>query len=202
MNRILLVGAFSEIVELCNREKIEIVGIIDNNIAIGSTYMNIPVIGCDDDAQELCQKYGEIPFVITSDSPKVRKRLFDQYSSIGYLAGNIISSKAYLSPSTYIGIGVVIQDGVYISSDAVIGNSVKLNVACTIMHNSTICDFSTVAPKAMTLGYVSIGEGSYLGANSTILPYVSIGDNVIVGAGAIVTKNISDNKIVKGIPAK
>ena len=36
----------------------------------------------------------------------------------------------------------------------------------------------------------------------TILPGVSIGDNVVVGAGAVVTKDIPDNSLALGVPAR
>ena len=49
---------------------------------------------------------------------------------------------------------------------------------------------------------VTIGDDVWLGGNVTILPGVSIGNNVIVAAGAVVTKDIPDNTLVAGVPAK
>ncbi|MGX7112573.1 sugar O-acetyltransferase [Gemella cuniculi] len=49
---------------------------------------------------------------------------------------------------------------------------------------------------------VKIGDDVWIGANVTILPGVKIGNNVIVAAGAVITKNIPDNVIVGGVPAK
>lgn len=47
-----------------------------------------------------------------------------------------------------------------------------------------------------------IGDNVFLGANSVILPGVNIGDNSIVGAGAVVTKNVPENAVVAGNPAR
>ena len=44
--------------------------------------------------------------------------------------------------------------------------------------------------------------GSWIEANSILLPVVTIGKNSIVGAGSIVTKDVPDNTIVVGNPAK
>lgn len=52
------------------------------------------------------------------------------------------------------------------------------------------------------LGTISIGENCFIGMNTIIMPNVKIGNNCIVGAGAIVTKDIPDNMVACGIPAK
>jgi len=49
---------------------------------------------------------------------------------------------------------------------------------------------------------VHIGNDVWIGGNVTILPGVTIGNNVIVAAGAVVTKDIPDNTLVAGVPAK
>ena len=45
-------------------------------------------------------------------------------------------------------------------------------------------------------------ENAIIGANSTLLPGVSIGKNAIVGAGSVVTKDVPENHVVAGNPAK
>ena len=47
-----------------------------------------------------------------------------------------------------------------------------------------------------------IGDNVYLGANVTIIGHVRIGNNVTIGAGAVVVKDIPDNAIAVGNPAK
>ena len=49
---------------------------------------------------------------------------------------------------------------------------------------------------------VTIGSDVWIGGNCTILPGVTIGNNVIVAAGAVVTKNVPDNCVVGGVPAR
>ena len=49
---------------------------------------------------------------------------------------------------------------------------------------------------------ISIGNDVWIGANCTILPGVTFGNNVVVAAGAVVTKNVPDNCVVGGVPAK
>jgi acetyltransferase-like isoleucine patch superfamily enzyme len=49
---------------------------------------------------------------------------------------------------------------------------------------------------------VKIGDRCWIGANSIILPGVTIGNNVVIGAGSVVTKDIPDNVVAVGSPAK
>ena len=49
---------------------------------------------------------------------------------------------------------------------------------------------------------VTIGNDVWIGANVTILPGVTIGNNVVIAAGAVVTKDVPDNSLIGGVPAK
>lgn len=49
---------------------------------------------------------------------------------------------------------------------------------------------------------VRIGNDVWIGGNVTILPGVTIGNNVVVAAGAVVTKDVPDNCVMGGVPAR
>ena len=81
----------------------------------------------------------------------------------------------------------------------------------------TIGDNVTLAPRVQILahdastkkfiGYTKIGkvtikDNVFIGANSIVLPNVTIGNNVIIGAGSVVSKDIPDNSVAVGNPAK
>lgn len=201
MNKeIIIIGGFHEVIELCEDLDYIVVGIIDNNLS--GYYLGYPILGTDQDAHVLYDKYSPISLVVTPDSPTIRNSLFKHYSSIGFTFETIISSRSKISKSATVGVGAIIQDGVNVSANTSIGAFAKLNTGCNVMHDCNIGDFATIAPNAVILGKTTIGKYSYIGANSTILPNKIICDNVVVGAGAVVTKNVKSNKIVKGIPAE
>lgn len=200
-NDIILVGAFSEVVELCLECGYNIIGYVDNMPFCGNAETG-EYLGTDDDFISLYKSYLSIPIVISPDVPIVRERLYNRYRELGFNFQTVISPSAYISPSAQIGAGTVIQHGASISSNVIIGNLVKINVNANIMHDCVIDDLVTIAPNAVLLGKVKVSKRSYIGANATLLPKCSLLSDVIVGAGAVVTKDVAVNKIVKGVPAK
>ena len=100
------------------------------------------------------------------------------------------------------GDGCIILGAVHIESYTTIGNQVLLNYGAKVFHDVEIGDYCEIMPGATLLGGCKIGNSCRIGSNATILPKVVIGDNVVVGAGAVVTKDISSNRTVVGIPAK
>lgn len=101
-----------------------------------------------------------------------------------------------------------------------IGKNVFVNHACTFMDRGgiTLEDNVLIGPKVnlITTNHpinpaerratisqpIIIKKGAWIGVGATILPGVTIGENSIVAAGAVVSKDVSDNTIVGGIPAK
>lgn len=98
--------------------------------------------------------------------------------------------------------GCIICAGSVLTSDIKIGNHSIVNVNATINHDCEIGDFVTVAPGVNIGGYVTINDESWLGIGATVIDRVNIGKNSFIGAGAVVTKDIPDNVLAVGVPAK
>ncbi|MDB9915506.1 acyltransferase [Alphaproteobacteria bacterium] len=99
------------------------------------------------------------------------------------LDGFTLGSKTDIGAFSYINAshGVVVKDNVQVGSH------------CSIYSISTI---------DKTSGKVTLEDNCKIGSHSTILPGVSIGKNSIIGAHSLVNKDIPDNVIAFGVPAK
>lgn len=80
-----------------------------------------------------------------------------------------------------------------------IGPKVYITHGCTIL--SHFLDTSKLK-TTFTVGNVTLEENCFLGCNTVICSPVRIGKNSIVAAGSIVTKDIPDNELWGGVPAK
>ncbi len=60
----------------------------------------------------------------------------------------------------------------------------------------------SVGPYSIVASNAEIGENSYVGMGAIIQPKIKVGNNVIISAGAVITKNIPNNAVVAGNPAK
>jgi sugar O-acyltransferase (sialic acid O-acetyltransferase NeuD family) len=142
-------------------------------------------------------------FTIGLGNPSIRKQLHDRLTNIGGVLTSTISNKSTIGRfDVEIGHGANIMTGVIITNSIKIGMASLINLNTTIGHDSVIGDFVEMSPGSHVSGNCKIGDYSVLGTNSVLLPKVKIGNNVIVGAGAVVNKDVPDNVVVAGIPAK
>ena len=102
----------------------------------------------------------------------------------------------HIGKHVFINMGCKFQDqgGIFIGDGTLIGHNVVL---ATLNHAKSPMDRSTMIPAP-----IHIGKRVWIGSNATILPGVTIGDGAIVAAGAVVTKDVPENTIVSGVPAK
>ena len=71
-----------------------------------------------------------------------------------------------------------------------------------ITHDGGVGLFRNEFPGINIFGKITIKNNVFIGNNVIILPNISVGNNVIIGVGSIVTKDIPDNVVVVGIPAR
>ena len=84
-----------------------------------------------------------------------------------------------------------------------LGNNVHITDGVKfIAHDGATLLFRKEIPDLEITKPITVGDDVYIGNNVLVLPGVKIGNKVIVGAGAVVTKDIPDNSVAVGVPAR
>ena len=102
----------------------------------------------------------------------------------------------HIGKQVFINMGCKFQDqgGIFIGDGALIGHGVVL---ATLNHAMAPENRSTMIPAP-----IRIGRRVWIGASATVLPGVTIGDGAVVAAGAVVTRDVPENTVVGGVPAR
>lgn len=102
----------------------------------------------------------------------------------------------HIGKQVFINMGCKFQDqgGIFIEDGALIGHNVVL---ATLNHAMRPERRGDMLPAP-----IHIGKRVWIGSNAAVLPGVTIGDGAIVAAGAVVTRDVPENTIVGGVPAR
>ena len=198
---ILGAGGFGrEVYHLIDKDFYDVVGFIDNQ----NTLENLPVsiIGGDIIIEKLKSKNIAEYLAIAIGDMKARRILYNLCKGFNIGLPTIIHSSATILTSSQIGNGTFVYPGAVIMNDCKIGNSVLVNSGVTMGHDVEIGDFSNINPGVHLAGRIKIGEECLIGIGASIRENIKIGNRVIIGAGSVVVKDIPDDSLVYGVPAK
>jgi acetyltransferase-like isoleucine patch superfamily enzyme len=71
-----------------------------------------------------------------------------------------------------------------------------------VTHDGGTLALRHLVPDLEITKPITVGENCYLGMGVLVMPGVKIGNNVVIGAGSVVTKDIPDNSVAVGVPAR
>ena len=209
MDRVLIIGAgpqariIPDIVAACdNLELLGFVDVANERRFLRGDASHFTVYDGNQFPAEMKTKLGDFSVLIGNDNIELRPELITQINEAGLPLANIIHPSAIISPSAKIGSGILMAPGIIIGPGAEIGDHVILNTAVTLDHDSQIEDNVIIGPAVHLAGGVKVGSGSYVGIGVCSVGGVSIGSNSLIGAGSVITKDIPDNVVAVGVPAK
>lgn len=120
------------------------------------------------------------------------------------LYGCTIGNNCFIGPFVEIQKNVFIGEGTRVQSHCFICDGVTIGKHCFISHGTMFTnDMFIDSPnfESWIKRETKVGNDVRIGTNVTLLP-IKIGNNSIIGAGAVVTKDVPDNCVVAGNPAK
>lgn len=200
MKKLILIGAgghAKSVADSINKSEYELCGFIDSNKK--GTHMGLPIWGTD---LEDIPNYEEYCYFVSIGDVGYRKLWFDRIRNRRLSIINIIDSSAIISSGVKMGIGNFVGKMAVINADAEIGNNNVINTKALIEHECKVGDHNHLSTNSVINGNVIVGNSVFLGSSSVCNGQLKIGSNAIIGSGSVIIKDVPENVIVVGVPAR
>jgi sugar O-acyltransferase (sialic acid O-acetyltransferase NeuD family) len=209
MKRIAIIGAggfgreVQMLIEQINAQKQEwqLVGFYDDGISLNQMVNGFPVLGS---VASINQIKEPTHLVLAIGNPTIKRKIVSELNSPLIQYATLIHPNVIMGDKRWlkIGEGSIICAGNILTVQIDIGSHVIINLSCTVGHDSSIGNFSSLMPSVNVSGEVNIGEAVFIGTGVKIINQVTIGSDTTIGAGAVVTSAIPARCTAVGVPAK
>src|SRR3989344_7257848 len=185
----------------------DIIGFVDDDhLKKGSIVKGYPVMGSFAEVfSSLYNIADNVAVAFSIGNSDVVERMVRQLKSMekGIFFPNIVHASVQIDANgVRLGEGNIFNAYCVVAADITIGNFNHFNRCCSISHDTTIGDYNFVHAGVHPCGGLRMGSKNWLGVGSVVIQGVKIGKNTTIGAGAVVLKDVEDNAVMVGNPAK
>ena len=183
---------------MLRRLQVEVLGVVDPLLAVGSDWLGCRVLGGDDvvtgygaEQIELVNGIGAMP----KDAGN-RARVFTHFSGLGYRFSSVIDPRAFVADDAELASGVQVMAGVIIQAGTIIAENCIVNSGAIVEHDCRIGRHVHIAPGVTLCGAVQVADEAHIGAGAVVIQGIAIGSRSIVGAASVVTRDVGSRQIV------
>lgn len=176
----------------------EIVGLVDDNMEVGTTVLGVPVLGTLADLPQIYESgVGKAVMAIACIlNLSQREELCARVRGMGFEIPNLIHPRAIIEPSARMGRGVQVLAGAIVGSLAQLHDDCVINHGSIVSHDCIIHRGAHLAPGCILAGAVEVGSNTLMGMGATAYMWARIGANVIVHNGQNIMHDIPDGEVV------
>ncbi|MBK5271244.1 MAG: hypothetical protein JJE22_09540 [Bacteroidia bacterium] len=181
--------------------------IIENmEVEKGRCRIDVPGVQFDLVRKESWAAKGEEMVALSVVRPASKQRVFLEFQELFGLQPNnypnLVHPKSFVSKSTRLNGGLIMEPLSVISSHMELGFGVNIRRGVNIGHHGSVGDFVSINPGANIGGKVQIGDRTTIGIGAVVLDGVTIGGSSFIGAGSVVTRDIPPGVVAYGSPCK
>ena len=174
-------------------------GIIDDGLPINSSVMEQAVLGGEEVLPKLYKEGIRLSANAVAGIGNIRSRItiYQKLGEAGFYSPSLVHARAFLEPGAILSPAVQVFANAYIVSEAKVGFGSIINTGVIISHDCIIGKYATLSPGAILAGAVQVGDGALIGMGVTVNITVKIGSGARVGNGATVKADVPDNGVVR-----
>jgi sugar O-acyltransferase (sialic acid O-acetyltransferase NeuD family) len=208
MTNIVLVGSSGHakvIIDAIEKQDTHrIVGLLDRFRTPGEQTFGYHILGREEDLPTLRAKFDIEGIIVAIGDNFVRSKVVTTLSKIWpqTMFATVVHPNATIARDVSVGPGTVVMAGAVVHPSCSIGQHCIVNASSFLDHDSSMADFSSLAPRSATGGRCQIATCSAIGIGATLIQDVSVGEHTVVGANSAVLKSVGSHKVVYGSPAK
>jgi sugar O-acyltransferase (sialic acid O-acetyltransferase NeuD family) len=181
-------------------DTLEMTFAVEPEYLIADTIEDIPVVAMDAMPPDATH------FVVAIGDLVERRRIAIKCEACGLSPATLVHPGVPHSERVVVGAGSIICAGTILTTNVRIGRHVHINIGCTISHDVTLGDFTTLSPGVHLSGHVHAEEDVFFGTGANVINGIAgrplvLGRGAVVAAGACVTKPVEAGAMVAGVPA-
>jgi len=170
----------------------EIIGIIDDQLPIGTDIIGAKVLGGASILNQLVNDGIRTAFnsVGGIGDFRIRLKVFQTLAEAGFVCPVLVHPTAHIDPSARLEQGVLVLAQSYVSGNAHVGMGTLINNSVVVSHDNLIGVCVNLSPGCMLAGDVIVEDFAQIGMNATVNIGVRIGCQSLIGNGATVKENV------------
>lgn len=143
-----------------------------------------------------------IECVVAVGEPALREKLYKKYKQEGFSFATLVDPTVVLSSSAKVEEGCIVLPFVYIAHDAHIGVNTILHTHSMIENDVSIGEHCFISLGAFIGAGTKAENNSFVGPNASVRDAIHIAKYSVVGMGSVVTKDVEQESVLIGNPAK
>lgn len=181
----------------------EIVGYIDNRNPArrGEEFGGATVLGGEEALDTLALRQVRSAIIAFANG-NAKLQVSALLREKGFSLVSAIHPSASIARTARIGAGTIVRAQAAVGPRTVIGENCLIGYGAMISHDCVIAEACHLSSGAILGGGSRVGRASWIALGATLLDDRALGANSTLGAGSVATRDIPDNVVAYGIPAK